>query len=323
MDKKKTINYIGKFLMVLSIIFIVYKLYRYDLDLSRLADWRIGGGIILLILLHGANIFLLATYSYTVAVNLYSKKKIFLPKVMHVYCKANLYKYIPGNIMHFVGRNQLALDENVPHTDIILATVTEMVLLIFAAVVITLSSGISSLQLYLNSMKVDAAGNIATVVILGAICVLIAGSVLVIFRHKLWSYLSQYQEVFTGRGIQKCAVVLAICIVRLLVNAVIFMTCLHLLCEGIPVNMYTQILSLFVISWVIGFLTPGAPGGLGVREAVMCFFLGGIVGQDSILYAALVYRVICILGDMTSYLYALLLADFFPRGRKCTARTKE
>lgn len=311
LNKKKIALYIGKILMVLSIIFIAHKLYQYNLDLDRLADWKIWIGIVLLVMLHGANIFIFATSCYTIAVNLYSQKKISLPKVMRVYCKSSLYKYIPSNIMHFVGRNQLAIDENVPHSDIILATITEIACLIMAAVIITLLCGINQFKLYAQTMGADPFKKALPVICICIISFLAAAALLISFRHKLRGYISRYQAAFTCGGAKKIVKILMLCVVRLTINAVIFMLCLNLLSHGLPANMYMQVVSLFIVSWVIGFLMPGAPGGLGIREAVMCFFLSGIIGQENILYATLVYRVICILGDIISYFYSLLLPGLF------------
>jgi len=55
---------------------------------------------------------------------------------------------------------------------------------------------------------------------------------------------------------------------------------------------------LFVMSWAIGFVTPGAPAGLGVREAIMLMFLGGVLDQNILTTSAIVYRLFCIVGDV-------------------------
>jgi uncharacterized membrane protein YbhN (UPF0104 family) len=50
-------------------------------------------------------------------------------------------------------------------------------------------------------------------------------------------------------------------------------------------------------SWLIGYLLPGAPAGIGVREASLTALLGDSVGGDVIVAAALVWRVSALLAD--------------------------
>lgn len=52
------------------------------------------------------------------------------------------------------------------------------------------------------------------------------------------------------------------------------------------------------IANVAGFLTPGAPGGLGVREAVIVAGLGPAIGADAATAVALALRAATVLGDV-------------------------
>ncbi len=52
------------------------------------------------------------------------------------------------------------------------------------------------------------------------------------------------------------------------------------------------------LAWMAGYLVPGAPGGLGVREAVMLLGLAPTVGEPSALAAALSYRMVTVLADV-------------------------
>ena len=51
-------------------------------------------------------------------------------------------------------------------------------------------------------------------------------------------------------------------------------------------------------SWLIGYLLPGAPAGIGVREASLTVLLGDSVGADVIIAAALIWRVSALLADV-------------------------
>lgn len=53
----------------------------------------------------------------------------------------------------------------------------------------------------------------------------------------------------------------------------------------------------FALSWVLGFLAPGAPAGLGAREGIMLLLLRGSAPADALLVFVLLARVVTMLGD--------------------------
>lgn len=312
---KKIINIAGKLLMVCAFGFIIWRLSQYDVDFTQLANAGTLLCLALLILAHGANIFVCAPKSFAALVNLFAPHDVSPATVREIYCKSNLYKYLPGNIMHFIGRNQIAIVEDIPHTDVALATIVEMLSLITAAVLLTIGFSFRQLVEY----TLATAGSAQLTMTLGGaaiVVLLVMASILAyVFRSKAKALLNRYRAVFTKKGIRTLLFVLLISSLRLIVNAAIFLGCISVFTQGLPVLQWGRALGLFVMSWVVGFITPGAPGGLGIREAIMCFFFAGILGEDVILYAALMYRIICIFGDMTSYLY-VLLGKFCMRGKQ-------
>lgn len=55
--------------------------------------------------------------------------------------------------------------------------------------------------------------------------------------------------------------------------------------------------SAFALSWVLGFLAPGAPAGLGAREGIMLLLLHGSAPDDELAAFVLLARVVTMLGD--------------------------
>lgn len=56
----------------------------------------------------------------------------------------------------------------------------------------------------------------------------------------------------------------------------------------------------FAASWLIGFITPGAPAGLGVREAVLVFWLTDSMPPAAVVALVLALRIATTLGDLLS-----------------------
>jgi uncharacterized membrane protein YbhN (UPF0104 family) len=57
-------------------------------------------------------------------------------------------------------------------------------------------------------------------------------------------------------------------------------------------------LAAFALAWTAGLVVPGAPGGLGVFEAVLLLRLGGALPEASLLAVALSYRLMVTLADL-------------------------
>ena len=67
---------------------------------------------------------------------------------------------------------------------------------------------------------------------------------------------------------------------------------------------------VFAIAWVTGFVTPGAPAGLGVREVVLVAALSPVYGAETAVGIAAILRVVTLLGDGLVFLVGLALSRF-------------
>ena len=59
-----------------------------------------------------------------------------------------------------------------------------------------------------------------------------------------------------------------------------------------------KLIVIFSLAWVAGFIIPGAPGGIGVREVVLIFFLSPIIGEPEGIAVAIALRFVTLLGDI-------------------------
>lgn len=57
----------------------------------------------------------------------------------------------------------------------------------------------------------------------------------------------------------------------------------------------------YAIAWLAGFITPGAPAGLGVREFVFVLMLGPVTGEADALLAAGLLRLASLAGDILAF----------------------
>ena len=74
---------------------------------------------------------------------------------------------------------------------------------------------------------------------------------------------------------------------------------------GVTAEALPAVGGLFLLSWLIGFVVPLAPGGLGVREAAGVALLSGLIGVESALLIQASMRIISLIGDVLIFLAGL------------------
>ena len=102
-----------------------------------------------------------------------------------------------------------------------------------------------------------------------------------------------------------------------------------LLAVATPASDVVLLTGAFALAWVVGFVTPGAPAGLGVREGVMLAMLQLKMAHTDALLIVMGLRLATTAGDILCFLVALC-AQFSatrthhldPRGNK-TSTTDE
>ena len=65
---------------------------------------------------------------------------------------------------------------------------------------------------------------------------------------------------------------------------------------------YLLMLFTFSVGWTLGFLTPGAPSGIGVRETVMVCILSPMIGPPQAIIVTMLSLVMTVGGDLLSWL---------------------
>ena len=67
---------------------------------------------------------------------------------------------------------------------------------------------------------------------------------------------------------------------------------------------WSQVLGVYAAAWLLGFLMPGSPAGLGVRELVLLLGLTPLFGAQAATAAAALLRLVTTLGDGLAFLAA-------------------
>jgi len=207
-----------------------------------------------------------------------------IPALRHGYLSVNIYKYLPGNAGHFIGRHIAGRDIDMSHARLIAALGAEAVGLIWAA-------GFWVSVLILLGTPPDSSMKPLAITGLGALALILA-AVLTVPHHLPARWQAYLPMLATS--------------VRLLIGYISFMALvaialLLVAIQIIPPPQLLLILSLYLIAWVVGFLLPGAPGGLGARESAFLLLAGPHIGTEHLLLFALLARLINIGGDLLCF----------------------
>jgi glycosyltransferase 2 family protein len=94
------------------------------------------------------------------------------------------------------------------------------------------------------------------------------------------------------------AVLLADCVAIVWLGMVMVAILVFLLAVPISSGQGVLIVGAMALSWACGFVTPGAPGGLGVRESSLLLILSPFIRVELLMTAILLHRLVSILGDV-------------------------
>lgn len=197
---------------------------------------------------------------------------------IRVYGVSQLAKYVPGNVFHLVGRQALGMAAGAAGRPLARSAVDELASIAAAGLLY------GWLVLPLVAPRVSAPACIAA------------------FAGTVWLALFAARR---ARGPHAAAALLR----QLLFLAVSGAVFTALLGAAAPFAIHDRLLigAAYVLAWLGGLLTPGAPAGVGVREAILLLLLNGMAPHDAVLTAVLLGRLVTVAGDLAFFAAACLI----------------
>jgi len=189
-------------------------------------------------------------------------------------------KYLPGNVFHFAGRFYYAKKMGLAHKSSTFSTLFEAGSLSLLALVLSTPLILSQLNYLLIPIS------------------LLSIAILYLFYFTLFYFFNKRPPPLTNWAtwLQSIAYYLALLILQ---------TCLFLVLqtEFAPELNWSldKTISIIAFSWIAGFLAFGAPGGLGVREAVMLHYADS-TSSSAIFLCVAIMRIASLIADVICYL---------------------
>lgn len=304
-SKRKHLFRVASLLIFLgSIFFLINAAFQLDLKVILLDRGRAIGTWIGILSVAYTAFFIPLTLGWLRILRYLSDKaeQISFLELFGVRAKTNFFKYFPGSIMEFVGRNYIVNQYGVGHLEIALSSGLEI---IFRVVASFLVAALFALSIF-HSEVLWGAFNWGSIFwagsIVGAVVAVLVGMVI---TKKIWRV--AIPDLFTVRFLKNIpAVLLLNCLAIIWLGALMVFILVKVL--GIPIQPQTSlyIIGIVSFSWVCGFMTPGVPGGLGVRDALLFVLLSPTVPQEPLMAAVILHRLMAIIGDVILFLGAFV-----------------
>lgn len=217
-------------------------------------------------------------------------------------------KYLPGNVGQYVGRAAMSLARGINARAFAVTIVLEMLLMMSAGICIGLGMGLLS-SVGLTLIPADKGHLLILVIILlvGAISglLLVRKAVPPLLRH----FAPQHAHVLDSGLLPPKATIARTLLIYCAAYCVIgagFDILTHLLLPASAHNFWLLTAS-FALAWVVGFVTPGAPAGLGVREGLLLLMLAPVYSPALAGILIIALRLATTLADVLSFVVGLFL----------------
>ena len=264
---------LGALLGIAGVAFVIYRLYGYfgEFDFRRFGPWIYVAAALLAVLYGASN--LLLTFGWR-AILCHLGVDAGRDWTIWAYATSQLAKYVPGNVFQFAGRQALGVAAGIGNGPLAKSTLIELAMLTVG--------GALFLPLLVQHFVPASGPFTAPLVFVALAC----GALFLTY-------------CFGGAALARAA---AFYLAFLVVAASIFIATLALVQGQTSASgAFPLIIGAYVIAWLVGLLTPGAPAGLGIREAVLLALLSGIADGPVILVAVLTGRIVNVLGDLMFY----------------------
>jgi uncharacterized membrane protein YbhN (UPF0104 family) len=215
-------------------------------------------------------------------------------------------KYLPGNVAQHIGRVALVKPSNAKKSAIVLSIVYETLLSVVACAHISTLTLLWRLPPELAHWRVvEYRQPLVALITAFAIAVLLTvprvASGIAAYRSRR-SGISSAQEPpaeLRWRAVIGCYALYVLNIT--LTGLGLWFVAQALMGPTHPVPSMLFLTGAFASTWILGFLAPGSPAGLGVREGVLSAWLGTVMPTSQAIILILVLRIATTLGDLVNF----------------------
>ena len=298
---KKIFKLLGFALSLVSFYFIIRIFINFDIDFSVFLNLKIILAILILAFIFSINVFLNG-FAWSRTINLFSNQKTSLKNVFRVYASANIGKYLPGNVGHYAGRNIIGQEYELSQRDMLFSSILEVFLKLAASFLMIISIIGNDIQHFFSQIKTNFEINYHFFLNVSYVTVVLFVLLILFYLSPLIEKLFKIKKIQFIKKIKILLMNTSIYIFVFLLNAFIFIIILSIIDPLVfSKNNAFYLSAIYILTWLVGYLTPGAPGGIGVKEGLLILFLSSSVGVETITIVSIVIRIISIFSDLIAF----------------------
>ena len=203
-------------------------------------------------------------------------------------------KYLPGNVAHHVGRVVLAQRAGIRAEAAVASLALDTGLVVAAAATCTLSA----LPLLRRAVAEHGTAMMRNLALLALAAIVLAGLALLV--RPLRTRLVRGVRAFSSPLAPGQRGAVAEAFLQYVLNFVLGAAALGVLLAGLTGTdrvPWGDLLGVYAIAWLVGFLVPGAPAGIGIRESLLTLGLSPALGADVAVAATALFRFATVIGD--------------------------
>lgn len=215
-------------------------------------------------------------------------------------------KYLPGNVAHHLGRIALARSAGVALSASVFSVAYELLLALVAsahigALTLLWSPPAAILRWRITEYRLPLLGAVT----LFAVAALWLAPRLAIWLGRLRSGQSSDLEATPTRLHLDPSTVL-VCYGLygssfVLIGSGLWLVAHALAAGTVAIPGVLFFVGAFASSWILGFVAPGAPAGLGIREAILSAWLSGVLPPAEVVLLVVILRIATTLGDLLNF----------------------
>lgn len=309
--KQSFLRLVGMVILLLCVTFFGRMLWKNFSLLPPLSLDRMLLGVGITVVGLGVLVHLLQTYVVHLLLRGLGETPVFR-RVSAIVLVTQFAKYLPGNVGHYVGRVALGKKYGYGTEHLLFTLGYEIGWFVVVAILV---GGIAMLYAghellpghmpQMSSLWLMALG----------VVVLIAMPPLSTLVLKRWRPPMIVKLLGSNTVDLPPMHITVACMLLLVMVFVVNSLGLSLLSEalfGSGFDRYSVIIGVFSFAWLVGFVIPGAPGGLGVREALLVAGLGPVLGEPEAITLAIGSRLCFVIGDGMAFLLGLTALRMWP-----------
>jgi hypothetical protein len=213
-------------------------------------------------------------------------------QALTIWGRSQVLKYLPSNTLHYVGRHGAAYRAGASHGALVWSLVAETALVSMAAALVAALFARSLIAQRLSPV-IDPSVPLPLLVVtaFGLAILALARPI----RRRICGESAAAGSDLLAKSI---ATAFALYLFFFLANGLLLDTLVSTLPLTANISPW-QLAGIFSFAWLAGFVVPGSPGGIGIREFVLTAGLEGAGLGPWALPIALAYRVVTLVGDLS------------------------